>query len=240
MRLDIQDFGGYSTLDGTVKFYTRVRSLISEKTCVVDWGCGRGADTTDLPSLYRSRLKLFRGHAKKVIGVDIDISASKNPAVDQFYLLSSGRCPEIEAESIDLVVSDFVLEHVDNPDEFFDEISRILKPGGYFCARTTNKWGYVAVAARLIPKKLHNLVLSVLQPDRKPEDVFPAPYRVNTVSAIVKKTNSHFDYAVEYEFAEPAYFGVSKIGILFGRFLHSILPNFLAPSLNVFLRKKYD
>ena len=240
MRLDMQDFGGYSALDGTVKFYSRVRSLMSEKTYVVDWGCGRGADTTDLPSLYRSKLKHFRGHTKKVIGVDIDIAASKNPAVDQFYLLSSGRCPEIETESIDLVVSDFVLEHVDDPDEFFDEISRILKPGGYFCARTTNKWGYVAIAACLIPKKLHNRVLSVVQPARKPEDVFPAPYRANTVSAIVKKTNSNFDYAVEYEFAEPAYFGASKIGVIFGRLLHRILPNFLAPSLNVFLRKNCD
>lgn len=37
----------------------------------------------------------------------------------------------IESGSIDAVINEFVLEHVGNPKKIVDEISRLLKPGGY-------------------------------------------------------------------------------------------------------------
>lgn len=238
MQVRIDSFGGYSEYDGTVKFYTRVRSLIAKDSLIVDWGCGRGGDTSDLPSLYRSRLKTLNTGEVRVVGVDIDPVASTNPTLHDFYLLNDGKCLDIMSESVDMVICDFVLEHIDSPSEFIAEVTRILKPGGYFCARTTNKWGYVAIASKLIPKSLHARVLSVAQPQRKPEDVFPAPYLINTASDIRRLFSYDFDYCVQYEFAEPAYFGDSRPGLLLGRTLHALLPKHFAPSINVFLRKK--
>ena len=64
------------------------------------------------------------------------------------------------------------------------EIERILKPGGWFCARTPNKWGYISLGANLIPNSLHVRFLKFLQPDRQEEDVFPTRYRMNTIAAL--------------------------------------------------------
>lgn len=74
-----------------------------------------------------------------------------------------------------------VLEHVDDPVKFFAEVERVLKPGGIFCARTTNRLGYVGLAASLIPNRRHARVLGKVQRDRKEIDVFPTRYRINTV-----------------------------------------------------------
>lgn len=237
MQVPIELFGGYTEHDGTVKFYTRVRSLINDNSLIVDWGCGRGADTTDFPTLYRSKLKSLGADNVKVVGVDIDPAASANPSLDAFFLLVEGRCPDIAPQSVDIIVCDFVLEHVDCPSVFVAEIGRVLKPGGFFCARTTNKWGYVAVASKLIPHALHSRVLSVVQPQRKAEDVFPAHYRINTQSDVKRLFTHDFDHCVQYEFAEPAYFGAGPVGLILGRALHALLPRFFAPSINVFLRR---
>lgn len=238
MKVNIEAFGGYSERDGTVKFYSRVRSLVSNGACVVDWGCGRGADVIDLPSLYRSKLKDLRSDSVRVLGADVDEAARVNPIIDEFYLMTDGKCQEIESGSVDLVICDFVMEHVEEPIAFFSEIKRLLKPGGYFCARTTNKLGYVAIVAMLIPAGLHTWILSKVQPLRKSEDVFPAPYLINTPATIKEKIEPDFDYHFQYEFSDPAYFGDHRLGLILGGILHALLPRYLAPSLNVFLRKK--
>jgi 2-polyprenyl-3-methyl-5-hydroxy-6-metoxy-1,4-benzoquinol methylase len=35
-------FGGFSRVDGTIAFYTRIAGLLNETTRVLDIGCGRG------------------------------------------------------------------------------------------------------------------------------------------------------------------------------------------------------
>lgn len=38
----------------------------------------------------------------------------------------------IESDSVDLVISDWVLEHIQDPSKFSTEFSRVLKKGGFF------------------------------------------------------------------------------------------------------------
>jgi len=40
-------FGGFTHVDGTVVFYTRVNSLLDRSTVVLDMGCGRGVAAED-------------------------------------------------------------------------------------------------------------------------------------------------------------------------------------------------
>ena len=56
----------------------------------------------------------------------------------------------------------------------------MLKPGGWICARTPNRWGLISVAARAVPNRLHVATLRRLQPGRLAEDVFPTRYAMNT------------------------------------------------------------
>ena len=165
-------FGGYSDIDQLVVFYTRVRSLLEPSFTVLDIGCGRGKHAQERTA--RSSLKILNDHCKTVIGIDVNPAARDNPFVDQFHLIGANSRWPLPDASVDLAVSDYVLEHVENPDLFFSECHRVIRPGGYLCMRTTNALSYFGVAARVIPDGLHPAIVqqAYVNP-RKEEDVFP-------------------------------------------------------------------
>lgn len=57
-------FGGFSNIDGTIAFYTRVNPLLASSSIVLDVGCGRGIYNKDLVILRRN-LRILRGKVKK-------------------------------------------------------------------------------------------------------------------------------------------------------------------------------
>ena len=178
--------GGFTRLDGNVEFYGRVQALLAERTgpvTVVDFGAGRGLVAED-EVLYRRLLAEFRGPDRTVIGVDVDPVVVDNPRLDEGRVIDPSGTIPLDDASVDLVVSDFTFEHVDNPDVTARELDRILKPGGWICARTPNKWGYIAIGARLVPNRLHVSALHKLQPAKHDHDTFPTRYLMNTRSAL--------------------------------------------------------
>src|SRR5688572_10478272 len=177
-------FGGFTDIDGTIAFFNRINSLLDPSFTVLDVGCGRGAYGDD-PIPLRRKLRILKGKVSKVIGIDVDPGAQENPFLDEFRLIQEADWP-IENDSIDLIVCDQVLEHIDNPDQFFSEAHRTLKDGGYCCIRTPNRWSYIAIAATLIPNKYHLNVTSVVQEGRKKENVFPTLYKCNSVGKITQ------------------------------------------------------
>ena len=109
-------FGGFTNLDGTIAFYTRINALIDPSYTVLDIGCGRGSYGED-PVKLRRDLHILRGKGKKIIGIDLDENAKVNPYLDEFQLIKNNHWP-VENSSVDLGVADFVLEHVGDPDSF--------------------------------------------------------------------------------------------------------------------------
>lgn len=235
-------FGGFSDIDGTVKFFQRVNALVEPESVVVDVGCGRGKCMDD-PVRLRRELQIFKGKATKVIGIDVDPAAAENPCLDEFHLLEGTRWP-LEDAVADVVVSDWVLEHVEDPETFFSELARITKPGGKVCLRTPNAWGYVAIISRMIPNKHHARVLRKYQGTgvgdalRQEEDVFPTHYRCNTRGAIRKQLEKHgFSACVYGVDAEPSYLTFSPFVYWLGTWYHRICPGFLRSALFAFAEK---
>jgi len=106
---------------------------ITEKI-VVDFGCATGAVSHEY----------YRLGAKKVIGLDIDKAAitrarniNKNSEID--FILNNTASIPLEDNSVDVVMSDSVFEHITHPKEVIDELYRILKPGGKIFIGT---WGW--------------------------------------------------------------------------------------------------
>jgi SAM-dependent methyltransferase len=132
-----------------------------------------------------------------------------------------------------------VLEHVADPEEFANEIHRILKPGGWFCARTPNRWGLVGIAGRLVPNSLHTLFLKRLQHNRKEEDIFPSVYRLNTYKALRRFFPEgiwkHCSFLAN---SEPPYVERSAIAMRLILLLWRVAPVGFYTNLNVFLRKQ--
>ena len=147
--------GGYAHDDSTVAFYLRVNSLISPASVVCDLGAGRGAELEKAEEFPRS-LRRLKGRVAHLAACDVDRAVLENSHVDEARLIdSNGRLPYAD-ESFDLVYSDWVVEHVEDVGQFASEVYRVLKPSGWFCARTTNKWGYIGIGARIIPAFLES------------------------------------------------------------------------------------
>ena len=231
-------FGGFENIDGTIAFYVRVNALIKSSDLVLDFGCGRG-EYQDDPIPLRKNLRILRSKVQTVIGLDLDVKAANNPFIDEFRLLESPSAGwPLEDHSIDLILTDWTLEHISNPDHFFSEASRVLKPGGYFCARTTNAWGYVALLSRIIPEKFHQSVLRKTQKNRKEVDIFPAYYACNSVPLLRKKLKQ-FDFtgvALGYA-GPPGYLNFSCFLYYLGYLYERFAPHFLRITLMVFAQK---
>lgn len=228
-------FGGFSNIDGTVVFYSRVHALLQPASVVVDVGCGRGAYTTD-PLPYRRNLRILKGKCRRVIGLDLDPGAKDNPFLDEFFLIEGARWPLADATA-DLCLADNVLEHVESPDNFFAECRRILQTGGMLCIRTPNLLSYFGLLAKLIPNPQHAQWLQKVK-DTPAEDIFPPFYRCNTLPKLRKMLQKHGFEAVLYGYdAEPSYLSFSRLFYWLGVLHQRFAPQLFKVGLHAFGRK---
>ncbi len=231
--------GGYSRKDGQIEFYTRANAVVSPDSRVLDLGAGRGHWAVDPMPEMAKRLRWFRGRVAEVVGVDVDPVVTTNPSLDVAHVVPAGDPLPFEDGSFDLVIADYVLEHVDHADakDFAAEVMRILKPGGWFAARTPNKWGLIGLGARAIPNRLHVALLKFLQPGRKAEDVFPTRYALNTRRDLRRSFAPH-DVVVYGHTSEPQYVGRSPIAWRIAGFFDALTPPRLAATLMIFVQKR--
>jgi len=229
---------GFTRLDGTITFYAFVKAIMRELDAkqVLDFGAGRGGQL-EVESAWKRELSDLRQYGANVVACDLDPVVAQHPASDRQVVIEPGAPLPFPDGHFDMIVSDFTFEHIDDPAFVAGELLRVLRPGGYICARTPNKYGYATIATSLVPNRMHVRLLGRIQPDRKAEDVFPTRFRMNTVGAIRR----HFQgcqIAWYRDSAEPAYHFGSTLVYRFMSGVHKILPNALATSICFFIRKQ--
>lgn len=230
-------FGGFTDVDGTVAFYTRVNALLHPDNTLLDIGCGRGSYAEDAVAVRRD-LRIFKGKCAHVIGLDVDPDAAQHPYLDEFHLLSGDRWP-VADECADICLADFLLEHMEHPAAFFAECRRVLRPGGYVCLRTPNAFNYIALASRLIPNRLHAKVVGRVQEKRAAQDVFPTFYHCNTRRQITSMMQRYGFASCVYGYeAEPSYLKFSRLAYALGVVHQKIAPGALKATLFAFGQKR--
>jgi SAM-dependent methyltransferase len=231
--------GGFSRWDGTVQFYQRVRALLAPGQVVLDFGAGRGAAYYEDSSAYRRSLRDLRGEGRRIIGADVDPVVRSNPWMDESVVIDMGTPLPFPDNTFDLILSDSAFEHIESELQIARELDRIVKGGGWICARTPNRYGYVAVANRMVPGRLGNSLVHSAQPDRKAQDIFPAYYRMNSLRELRRlfppNRYDHMSFAFD---SEPRYHFNNRamFYVLLG--LHGLTPPALRNTLMVYMRKR--
>ena len=228
---------GFSKLDGTVLFYNFVKATMIEAEArkVLDFGAGRGGPLRTEVRWRRVLLDL-RQFGAEVWAADIDPAVLEHPASDHQIVLEAGGALPFADEFFDVIVSDWTFEHVAEPDTVAAELLRILRPGGFICARTANKYGYIKLAASIVPNRLHRKALGYVQPPRKHQDIFPTVYKMNSVGRI-RRLFPGCEVFWYRDNSQPAYFFGSPLVYRLFLIVHWLLPDVLAATLSLFVRK---
>lgn len=227
--------------DGTIEFYQTVQAcqLVANARDVLDFGAGRGGGILAARAAgnrYKAFLQDLRSLGAHVTACDIDAAVEEHPAADRIAVIGNDETLPFPDESFDLIVSDNTFEHIARPDAVARELLRVLRPGGFICARTPNKYGYVATVARLMPDWLYGALLRKAQPKRENHDKFPVHYRLNDPRSL----RLHFAGAtvtIRYPDVEPSYYfnsGAIKAAM---QLLHAVTPTTLRPAMIVLVHK---
>ena len=113
MRFDPSEnmVGGFTNNDGTIDFYLRVKSLITEDATVLDLGAGRAAWFEEDTCQTRRNIQLMVGKVKHVIAADIDEAVLLNRASDKQLVIKKNEIG-IAPNSVDLIIASLYISSV--------------------------------------------------------------------------------------------------------------------------------
>lgn len=232
------NLNGFCHSDGTVTFFNQISAALKPTDVVLDFGAGRGEAILDDRVKHRQQLSNLQGRCARLEGCDISPAVLSNPFVDHAEVTTLGEPLPYADNEFDIIIVRSVLEHIDDPVQVSAELLRVVKPGGLIAAVTPNKYGYIAMASRLVPNRMHVGMLRSVQPERKAEDVFPTRYRMNTPSALRRQFGDRADVYVTSWSSEPGYhFGNRHVFRLI-RWANKHLPSALQPELFVYIVKR--
>ena len=230
--------GGYSRVETGASYHLRIRSLLRPTDVILDLGAGRGGGIEGVQPRFRREQLIFKGNCQRVVGVDIDDAVLQNPFVDEAHVVAIGEPLPFSSETFDLVCSDWTFEHVGDPEGFLAEARRVLKPGGWLCARTPNAWSYQGFVTRLIPNSLHTRIIRRLQPGRQERDVFETHFKMNTLPVLRKLFPDDKWLLIAFAVnTEPTYVANSALLWRLTAFVNWISPPAFRTILHVFAQK---
>lgn len=156
--------------------------IITPSTRWLDIGCGH----TVFPNWIRDSVpfqKSLISRCSYAVGVD-PIDTRPHVGGMQKLTYDYATLP-FENNNFSLVTANMVAEHVENPDCFLQEISRILRPEGLLVIHTPNLFYPPILVARCLPSSFIKKIAHGLD-GRDYDDIFPTYYRLNTGRAFRK------------------------------------------------------
>jgi len=155
--------------DGTTQFHELIRMFTPSGAKILEVGAGPTNKTTAVLSTFGN-----------VTGLDVDPAVRDNIHCQQAVVYDGVTIP-FEDNSVDLAVSNYVCEHIENPIQLAREINRVLRPGGLYIFRTPNLWHYVSLIAKATPQWFHKRTANrVRNLPEESHDPYLTYHRMNT------------------------------------------------------------
>jgi ubiquinone/menaquinone biosynthesis C-methylase UbiE len=178
---------------------------------LLDAGCGR-------------YLKFSKELARtsEVVGIDLESKLETQNQGSPYGVRGDLNYLPFTSGHFDLIISRFVVEHLEHPNQVFAEFHRVLKPGGKVILLTPSKYDYVSLIAAITPYSWHRSLVSRIFRVSE-DDVYPTFYRANTPSKIAAELKSVGLRKAELRMVNhyPAYLMFSpvlfRLGILYER-----------------------
>jgi SAM-dependent methyltransferase len=192
-----------------------VDAALSPRSVLLDAGCGRGVPV----------LQKFIGRASRLVGVEL-VDFKEVPEGIETFNADLSRVP-LPDQSVDLVMSRSVFEHLTDPLAVYREMFRLLRPGGKVIFLTANLWDYATLIARLVPNRLHGRIVAAVE-GRAEEDVFPTAYKTNSAGDIrrLAQASGFVVTDLKYLGQYPNYFMFSRTLFLLGTAYDKIVTRF--------------
>jgi len=182
---------------------------------VLDAGCGK-----------ESAVPLNNGLETRV-GVDIShLFLMSNKNVNLKIVADLESLPFKNA-TFDVILSQYVMEHLKNPEKVISEFRRVTKDRPTILILTTNALNYIALATHLMPFSIQRFIKKRFL--RIPEDeIYPVYYRCNTIFKLNRMMRRiGFENEKSVFVGGPFYFAFSlplfRVAMLFERITDGML-----------------
>jgi SAM-dependent methyltransferase len=177
--------------DGTRDFFKILGQHCNGK--ILEIGAGPSNNTSD----YLKTLG-------ELHGIDVDKEVLDNTALETAAVFDE-RFP-FPDNSFDTCVSNYVCEHLKNPEAHLREVWRVLRSGGTYVFRTPNRFHYTAIVSGLTPHSFHIKTANKLRAIEG-HDPYPTWYRFNSrrrIGELARRAGFEVEYLRLVE-KEPSY-----------------------------------
>jgi ubiquinone/menaquinone biosynthesis C-methylase UbiE len=181
---------------GTLPFFDLCHRNIPAGSRLLEIGAGPSNDAS-------------REFAKigSITGVDVSDEVLGNTSLQQAAVFDGVHLP-FPDQSFDAVVSNWVMEHVQEPLPHLKEVRRVLRQGGVYCFRTINLFHYMPLGSKLIPRWLHvKTSRRMRQMHEDQHDPWPTYYRANTRGTLRRLFEEAGFAGIDFQMieSEPSY-----------------------------------
>jgi ubiquinone/menaquinone biosynthesis C-methylase UbiE len=148
-------------------------SLVNSEHVLLDAGCGK-----------KSMVQRYSKQFRYSVGMDVSPEAiAQNKGFSAFVVGDASRLP-FQSGVFDVVVSQWMIEHIGKIDEVVAEFGRVLKRGGSLVVATNSKYHPMMFLSSILPTRLRDWMKVRIFPSYIDEDTFPTYYRFNSLGDI--------------------------------------------------------
>ena len=205
-----------------------------ENKIVLDAGCGIGIETN-----------YFSGFTREIYGMDISIDSVKtakykHDAKNLFFELGNVDQIPHKDSTFDVVYSNWVVEHLKDPQKFINEAYRVIKPGGILILWAPNVNSIEGFFIKIVPYSLKVPILKVLR-QRDNVSELKCYYRANSIRKLDRLCKGKFERVYLERFDHISYYryfrSFSYFWLLRNKLLNNHLLNWMLPVFYVEYKK---